>query len=294
MPQLEDGYTRIADELLEALIRTRIPGQAGQVLLFIIRKTYGFNKKEDAISLSQFESATGLSKSRVCHCIGKLEGMNLITKYGKDGMTIYMINKQYSSWMPLPKKETIAKKLNRRCEKSQSALPNMGHTIDTSTIDTLTIDKDIVLFFEKIWKRYPMKAGKKAALRHYKASVKSEQDVAACELALDNYLEHLKQPQNSYKHPMNGSTWFNNWQDWHEWIEPAVPDEKPKYDPKADEKARMAGQEIRHKRDAISKALGNLSYARANPGYWDDKRIEQEEAFIARNEREIKKLRGEL
>lgn len=292
MPQLEDGYTRIADELLEALVRTRIPGQAGQVLLFIIRKTYGFNKKEDTISLSQFEAATGLNKSRVCHCLNTLEGMKLITKKGNGDMTIYGINKKYSGWIPLPKKVTIAKNHNRRCEKSQSALPNMGHTIDTLTKDTLTKDKVISLFWI-VWNKYPMKAGKKEALKHYKATVKYQEDADNCEKALVNYLEHLALPQNSYKHPMNGSTWFNNWQDYIEWIEPAILDEKP-HDPQANEKAVMAAKEIRAKEEAIDRAVAKLSYVRANPGYWTDERIQKEKNFIANNEGDIKKLRGEL
>jgi len=136
-PQTENGYTRIADELLEALIKIRIPGQAMQVLLFILRKTYGFNKKQDAISLSQFEAGTGLSKSRICHCITKLEQINIIAKKGNDDTTIYSINKHYSTWKPLPKKETIAKKGKKSCEKVQSPLPNMGHTIDTLTIESI-------------------------------------------------------------------------------------------------------------------------------------------------------------
>ncbi|MBI5447822.1 MAG: replication protein [Gammaproteobacteria bacterium] len=62
-PQCEDGYTKIANELLEALARIRIPGETHQVLDTVLRKTYGYGKKEDAISLSQFVLATGLSKS---------------------------------------------------------------------------------------------------------------------------------------------------------------------------------------------------------------------------------------
>lgn len=67
-------------------------------------------------------------------------------------------------------------------------------------------------FFEKLWAVYPSKDGKKEALRHFKASVKSEQDCDLINLALGNYLEHLS--QNNWKQPKNGRTWFNNWRDW--------------------------------------------------------------------------------
>jgi len=82
-PQIENGYTQIANELMDAIIQIRIPGEARQCLDFIIRKTYGWHKKSDAISLSQFVSATGLSKVHVCRMLNKLVVMNLITKKGK-------------------------------------------------------------------------------------------------------------------------------------------------------------------------------------------------------------------
>ena len=57
-PQKENGYTAIANEIMEALCRHRIPGEDRQVLDVIFRKTYGFNKIEDYISLSQFVDMT--------------------------------------------------------------------------------------------------------------------------------------------------------------------------------------------------------------------------------------------
>ncbi len=40
-PQVEDGYTRIAHELLEALIRAKIPREQVQIFLAICRCSYG-------------------------------------------------------------------------------------------------------------------------------------------------------------------------------------------------------------------------------------------------------------
>ena len=46
-PQWENGYTKIANEILESLARIRINGEARQVLDVIIRKTYGYGKKTE-------------------------------------------------------------------------------------------------------------------------------------------------------------------------------------------------------------------------------------------------------
>ena len=63
--------------------------------------------------------------------------------------------------------------------------------------------------FETVWSKYPNKKGKKQAFNHYKAWRK-----ASAKHTNEYLLERLKVymtdlQQNSWKHPMNGSTWFN-------------------------------------------------------------------------------------
>lgn len=134
-PQLENGYIKIATEIWEALTSIRISGEARQVLDFIIRKTYGWGKKEDKISLSQFALATKISKISVIKAINKLISMNLITKKGNQNTNSYKFNKDFSSWKPLPKKVIITKKGNM-------SLPKKVHTINTNTINTISVSKE--------------------------------------------------------------------------------------------------------------------------------------------------------
>lgn len=82
-PQLEDGYTQIANEILENLMRTYLPPNQWQVLLCIIRKTYGFRKKVDWIANCQIVEATGLVKSTVSRALRRLEQQGLINRNGK-------------------------------------------------------------------------------------------------------------------------------------------------------------------------------------------------------------------
>lgn len=118
-PQIEHGFTRIANELLEALARIRVPGEARQVLDTILRKTYGYSKKEDAVSLSQFHLATGLSKSHICDALKKLKAMNLITENGNDIAKNYSIIKDFSLWKPLPKKGKAFPNSGKEIENNQ-------------------------------------------------------------------------------------------------------------------------------------------------------------------------------
>lgn len=63
--------------------------------------------------------------------------------------------------------------------------------------------------FDVVWKEYPNKQGKKQAFNHYKSwrkkSVKHTNDYLLERLRL--YKSDLA--ANTWKHPMNGSTWFN-------------------------------------------------------------------------------------
>lgn len=70
---------------------------------------------------------------------------------------------------------------------------------------------NMVLFFEKIWSQYPKPQGKKNALRHFLATVKTEVDKESLQTALDNYKLSSRVERGYIQ---NGSTWFNQWQDW--------------------------------------------------------------------------------
>lgn len=132
-PQCEDGYTKIANELLDALSGIRIPGEAMQVFLVIIRKTYGYGKKEDMIALSQF-AITGISKPHIIRAIKHLADMNLIiAEKGNKIITTFCINKHYRQWKPLPKKATLPIKATKVPQKGNPALPKKEPTKETIT-----------------------------------------------------------------------------------------------------------------------------------------------------------------
>jgi len=102
-PQLENGYTKIANELYDEICRWKFSAYEFRILIFIIRKTYGWNKKEDWISLSQFMNGTGIRQSHICRTISLLMQQNIITKGGNRTMPKYSIQKDFTQWIKLPK-----------------------------------------------------------------------------------------------------------------------------------------------------------------------------------------------
>jgi len=104
-PQIANGHIKIANEIWDALCKIRIPGEARQVLDVIIRKTYGWNKKEDQISLSQISKMTGLKRQNVSRAIKRLIQMKIVIKNDDSFINSYKINKNYELWQNVIKND---------------------------------------------------------------------------------------------------------------------------------------------------------------------------------------------
>jgi len=85
---------------------------------------------------------------------------------------------------------------------------------EDENISTIAINSK---HFNVIWNKYPNRVGKKVAEKHFKATVKTEEDLNSIEKALDVYLKSERVEKGFVQ---NGSTWFNNWQDWIDYEEP--------------------------------------------------------------------------
>lgn len=91
---LDDGYTRIANELLEAVMAADLTARQLKVVLAVIRKTYGFGKKFDRITNTQIAMMTGIHHTHVCKAKNEMIAMNIIVT---NGLAIG-VNKVISEW----------------------------------------------------------------------------------------------------------------------------------------------------------------------------------------------------
>jgi phage replication O-like protein O len=85
------NYTTVPDELFD-LLMPRLSGAELKVLLYIVRRTFGWKKDSDRISLSQFETGitrknwevlhggTGLSRRAVLQSLQSLVEKNVLVK----------------------------------------------------------------------------------------------------------------------------------------------------------------------------------------------------------------------
>jgi phage replication O-like protein O len=118
-PQIEDGHTRIANELLEAITRFDFSKRQLKVVLFVIRKTYGYNKKADQMSISQISAGTGLNHSATVNAVAELVELGVVSKqYGQHAQLIGLI-KQYQSWGVVSNQHPSIKTTIRGVSKQQ-------------------------------------------------------------------------------------------------------------------------------------------------------------------------------
>lgn len=146
-PQLDDGFVRVANELEDALLSKIRTFRHSQVVRAVIRKTYGFGKKEDDITISQIAEMTGLHRNHVGAAVKELESMRVLNpvRAGSYGL-ILGINKHHSQWIVGEKKQrgaatktvaeatkTVAQNSNQNsCDKQPKQLHDATKTVESS------------------------------------------------------------------------------------------------------------------------------------------------------------------
>lgn len=127
--QVENGhYTRIVNPLIENLIKIPFKGCELAVAMYIIRKTYGFQKKEDEISLTQFQKDLDRSRQTIVTALKNLQLVNVarLVKRGsmKGDCNIWAINKYHATW----KLVKTARLVQRKRGASLTEAPNLVYT----------------------------------------------------------------------------------------------------------------------------------------------------------------------
>lgn len=98
--QTEHGFTRFDNRLLEALCRLNISSSELRILLYIIRRTFGYNRTSAEISLSEIAGAVGLTNPNTSRALKKLRGCNLIVikpNKGNRPQTLSVVE-NYDEW----------------------------------------------------------------------------------------------------------------------------------------------------------------------------------------------------
>lgn len=129
-PQIEDGYTRIANELLDAIVSFDLGKRHYKIVFFVLRKTYGWNKKADVMSLSQIVTGTGLQRGHACEAVNELVAMKVLLKREHFNGQLLELNKKYKDWVVLPKREHVPETGTDCSRNRNKSVPETGTTKD--------------------------------------------------------------------------------------------------------------------------------------------------------------------
>jgi len=226
-PQLEDGYLKIANELFDALVGIRIPGESRQVFDFILRQTYGYKKSEVAIKLTEFAQATGIKRQNVNRALQKLLKMRLIkvSRNPKRFLNVckYSINKYYREWCIGIQSDSESKAIPSVIQsdsttviQSDSLVPKDKVLKDNLKITTLSVDtqnrlKKYLADLEKEAKLAPLQTvfdhwNNQAIIVHKKLTEKIKQKIRTH--LKDNTLQDITKAIDNYSTVLKSSDYF--------------------------------------------------------------------------------------
>lgn len=102
-PQPDNGHRRINNDVMTAIIKSKMSGAVLQVVLYVIDRSWGYQSLEATLGYSQICKATGLSKRAVINAVQQAEKAHLIVVNHGDTRTMtantYLFNKYYDTWV---------------------------------------------------------------------------------------------------------------------------------------------------------------------------------------------------
>lgn len=188
----------------------------------------------------------------------------IFSKFLKDDKGLYYNTRLEEEYL---KRKSFCQSRRNNSSTSKAYASHMHEHMENENVNEVkNSNEDKVVFnFEILWAKYPNKDGKKAAERHFHASVKTSEDFDAINQALNNYLRSEKVLKGYIK---NGSTWFNNWQDWKTYKPPDPVQSKPPADVIAVtcKAAKMTEQEA--KTEIIKKGYSEYEAVQSTQRAW--------------------------
>lgn len=100
-PELDDGYLKLANELVEQFVKLKITATQWNILFLVMRETYGYNRKAKDLSVSYIAKAIGSSEFRTKKAVKNLIQRKILIEYSQPTPRASReigINKYYLEW----------------------------------------------------------------------------------------------------------------------------------------------------------------------------------------------------
>lgn len=222
-PQIENGYTRISNELYDKIISTKLNGVQSGILHAVIRYTYGFGRTSAELSEKFLSEATGHHKKNISKELKKLTDnkiIEIISKSSFNSPRILAINKNYDEW-----ESNDLQGVNRRTG-SQLTTTTGSQLVDSTgsqltTQEKKTIKKTINIYaqieenFTQFYAAYPKKKDKANALKAFKKLNPNKQLFDIMMSAIEKQKQSDDWKRENGKFIPYPATWINGkrWED---------------------------------------------------------------------------------
>lgn len=203
-PQIENGYTTIANEILDHLYKQPLNGTELKVVMCILRYTFGFRRKSHKLSASFIAKWGSCDVSSVKRALKHLRAMKIVICINdeKRGVTAELkLNKDYEQWKLTGGENATG---------LVAELPHKKRKKENKNIKTKYYDD----FFEKVWKSYPRKMNKSAVTQKAKKELYESGEEVVLK-AINSYISEIQENGTAEKYIMYGSIFFNSrWRDY--------------------------------------------------------------------------------
>ena len=225
-PQTENGYTRIANELFDAILGYRCSNLQKEIIFAVIRYTYGFQRKEAELSVRFLGKYLGRSYQKVSESLKGLIERNVIQierEFGCNQQSrVLKLNKNYDTWLiphsPLkgeqfPEGEQFLNSIENSPPNGEQDSPPNGEQRNKNIKKTLK--KYSADEFERLWSIFPNgelgnKGSKKNALKEF-------QKLDPNEVSLETLITAIER-QASYKRACLKKGFAENFQHVERWL----------------------------------------------------------------------------
>lgn len=109
-PQVENGFLKIANELIEQFAMLNLTKYEWRVLMAILRSTYGWNQKAGAVTTADIVKITKIKRPHVSRARTSLMLRKILIIDGSD----IGLNKDYDNWLPPEPRKSVPIRVQKR------------------------------------------------------------------------------------------------------------------------------------------------------------------------------------
>ncbi len=135
MENTKTNFFQIDNYIAEALARVNLSEYENRALWVILRKTLGWRKEEDMISITQFEEATGVDRGNLHPALQRLASKKIIIILRVGRKCIYKFNHNSLEW--INKKRVVTKK---NIVATNNIVAKQNTTFTTNTTKSLLLN----------------------------------------------------------------------------------------------------------------------------------------------------------